>query len=410
MEAILIKLRDTIGLDAASIGRGAIERAVQKRIATSNMKSLVRYRQFLDESPDELRALIDALVVPETWFFRDPGAFAAVAAEAKTQNHPAQLRYLCVPCATGEEPLSLAMTLLDCGVPADRFHIDAFDISERLVTHAQRGVYGRNSFRGNDADFRARYFQETSKGCAIHPAVRKQATFRQANLLDDSAFDGPQLYDAIFCRNLLIYFDSESQLKAVRKISSLLRDDGLLCVAPAETGLLLRHGFVSANVPQAFAFRNGKKPGMAKSPLPARRPVHRLSTQPLPFRSVAKRPEVNLAADALPKATEAAPPLPAFGDAMRLADEGRFEEVSRICQAHIDARGASADAYYLLALVSDASARYAEAATLYRKALYLDPQHRDALAHFSLLAAKLGETAAAGALRRRALRIEPNAA
>jgi chemotaxis protein methyltransferase WspC len=123
------------------------------------------------------------------------------------------------------------------------------------------------------------------------------------------------------------------------------------------------------------------------------------------------QPKVKLAADAIPKATESAAPTPSpLAEAMRLANEGRFDEVSEICRAHIDAHGASADAYCLLALVSDASARYEEAATLYRKALYLDPQHREALAHFSLLADKLGETAAAGALRRRALRMEPHVA
>ncbi len=110
--------------------------------------------------------------MPETWFFRDRGAFDAVAAEA--QGGAAPLRYLCVPCATGEEPLSLAMTLLDAGVAPERFHIDAFDISERLVAHAERGVYGRNSFRGNDAAFRSRYFQETREGCEIdRPCARR---------------------------------------------------------------------------------------------------------------------------------------------------------------------------------------------------------------------------------------------
>jgi chemotaxis protein methyltransferase WspC len=407
METIVKDLREKIGLDAASIGLGAIKRAVDQRIAASKMKSLDRYHRLLRESPDELRSLIDALVVPETWFFRDPGAFAAVAAVAKTPGHPAQLRYLCVPCATGEEPLSLAMTLLDAGVPPDRFHIDAFDISERLVARAQSGVYGRNSFRGDDADFRARHFQETTEGCAINPAVRRQATFCQGNLLDDPALPGAKIYDAVFCRNLLIYFDTEAQLKALRIISRLLRDDGLLCVAPAETGLLLRHGFVPAEMPQAFAFRNGKRRDMAKSQGFAKRHESRPPARQLPLRSIEQQMHVSRPPVSSPKAKEPTAPLPAFEDAIRLADEGRFDEVSGICRAHIDAHGASADAYYLLALVSDASARYEEAATLYRKALYLDPQHRDSLAHFSLLAEKLGHTVAAGALRRRALRMEP---
>jgi len=315
------------------------------------------------------------------------------------------LRYLCVPCATGEEPLSLAMALLDAGLPPDRFHIDAFDISERLLAHAKRGVYGRNSFRGSDTAFRSRYFQETPQGCAIDPAVRAQVTFRQANLLDDSTLGAAQIYDAIFCRNLLIYFDHEARLKAVTKLGRLLRPGGLLCVAPAETGLLLRNGFVPSDAPQSFAFRKNKAETPWSQAL-AKCQEHRPLPQ-LPFRCDERPPQARPAAVPASK-PEPANPLPLLEEATRLANEGRFGEISRLCQAHMDAHGASADAYYLLALVSDASARFEEAATLYRKALYLDPQHRDALAHFSLLADRLGETVAAEALRRRALR--PHAA
>jgi chemotaxis protein methyltransferase WspC len=404
METVVDTLRRTIGLDPASIGMGAIERAVQQRMTATHTATPDRYRHLLHETPGELRALIDTLVVPETWFFRDRGAFVAVAAEAMLPAHSSKLRYLCVPCATGEEPLSLAMALQDAGVEGDRYHIDAFDISDRVVRHAERGLYGKNSFRGTYTEYRARYFHATPEGCAIDPAVRRQVTFRQANLLDDLAFHGAQIYDAIFCRNLLIYFDTEARNNALKKIARLLRDDGLLCVAPAETGLLLRHGFVPAEAPQAFAFRKDRKPAKTREALPAMR--HEPHPAFLPGRMV---PSNRQEPPPQPVETEEEP-LPTFADALRLADEGRFEEVSKICQANIDAHGASADAYYLLALVSDASARHEEAATFYRKALYLDPNHRDALAHFSLLAEKLGQTETAGALRRRALRLESHAA
>ncbi len=195
----------------------------------------------------------------------------------------------------------------------------------------------------------------------------------------------------------------------MEKIARLLRDGGLLCVAPAETGLLLRHGFMPADAPQAFAFRKATNPAAAKLNLPSNPHELPAPVLQLPLRALERRPPAVLPAVARREPKAESPSLPVFADAMRLADEGRLDEVCGICRAHIEAHGASADAYYLLALVSDASARYEEAATLYRKALYLDPQHRDALAHFSLLADKLGQTVAAGALRRRALRLEPNA-
>ncbi|MGA3169702.1 MAG: CheR family methyltransferase [Chthoniobacteraceae bacterium] len=409
MDSVVTELCKRIGLDAGSVGLNAIERAIHHRIAACHAAGMDEYRHILIESPAEFAALIDAVVVPETWFFRDPGAFGAVASQAKASKRTAQLKYLCVPCATGEEPFSLAMSLLGAGIPADRFHIDAYDISERLLASAERGIYRRNSFRGNIAHFRSRYFQETAEGCAIHPEVRKQATFRQANLLDDSTLQGVEMYDAIFCRNLLIYFEPEAQLKALAKVSRLLRDGGLLCVAPAETGLLLRNGFVPAEMPQAFAFRNKNwTPAAPIRPRPQLRLPAPQSARPQPQPQPRAIPAPETKAQA-PKSTPPAEVTP-LTEALRLANEGRFEEVSAICRTHIEKHGASADAYYLLALVCDASAHYEEAAILYRKTLYLDPRHQDALAHFSLLSDKLGETAAAGALRQRALRLESTAA
>ena len=98
------------------------------------------------------------------------------------------------------------------------------------------------------------------------------------------------------------------------------------------------------------------------------------------------------------------------GEALRLADEGRLDKVAAICHAVLQQSGASAQAYYLLGLVSDAADREEEAAAHYRKALYLNPQHHDALLHYSLLTAKRGETGAAQALRERARRSKEKAA
>ncbi len=406
MKAIISALCKKIGLDPASVGIGAIERATRQRIVATKSPGIDHYRRLVTESPRELAALIDAIVVPETWFLRDPGAFAAVASHAAQSDPMAKLNYLCVPCATGEEPYSLAMTLLDAGIPADRFQIDACDISEPLLECAARGLYRRHSFRGNDAAIRGRYFRETAEGCAILPVVRRQVTFRQANLLDDSALIGAHIYDAIFCRNLLIYFQPDAQSRAIDKVSRLLRHDGLLCVAPAETGLLLRYGLAPAEMPQAFAFHNRRR---APAPKSRQQPQPRLLLPP-PSAPAEIKPRAALAPAPVPEPKKETVRPAVLADAQRLANEGRFEEVSGLCRAYIEQHGASADAYYLLALVCDASARYDEASTLYRKTLYLDPEHQEALAHFSLLSDKLGETATAGALRRRALRLESSAA
>lgn len=399
MEAFARLLYDLIGLDPESIGISSIARAVQQRIVASKSPGPQAYLEHLRGSPAEVQALVEAIVVPETWFFRDPKAFQVVADHARQMPAPRRLRFLCLPCSTGEEPYSLAMALLDTGFPTERFQIDAVDISERVLAHARQGIYGRNSFRGRDLEFRDRYFASTPEGWVLDPAIRKLVRFQRGNLLDDAAMSDS--YDAVFCRNLLIYFDVATQRRAILALERRLAPDGIFCVGPAETGLLAPFEFTHTRIPLAFAFRKGKP----VTP-PAPEPVRQNRTVPflLPRRLPAAKPAVTVPASH-PVSAE-----PDLAEALRLADEGRLTEVAGICHAFLKQGNVSAQAYYLLGLVSDASHRMEEAAACYRKALYIDPQHHDALLHASLLAEKLGDAATARSLRERARRTAGRAA
>jgi chemotaxis protein methyltransferase WspC len=163
-------LERTMGLNAASIGAAAIERAVRARLAACKLEDADagRYWQQVQRSPEELQALVEEVVVPETWFFRDPQAFAAMTHIITKEWLPAHasgvLRLLSLPCSTGEEPYTMAMALIDAGVPCDRFMIDAVDISGEALARARRGVYGGNSFRGQNLSFRDRHFERLERG------------------------------------------------------------------------------------------------------------------------------------------------------------------------------------------------------------------------------------------------------
>src|SRR5207302_3675173 len=130
-------LRDTMGLDAASIGSGLIHRIVRLRMKSLGLKQPDQYRRFLASSRAEWRELVEGVVVTETWFFRDREPFGALVRQVLDEwlpAHPtAPLRLLSLPCSSGEEPYSLAMALLDAGVPSGRFQIDAADISARAL-------------------------------------------------------------------------------------------------------------------------------------------------------------------------------------------------------------------------------------------------------------------------------------
>src|SRR5580704_10567319 len=231
-------LQQTIGLDPSTIGTSTVERAIRSRMRARNLGRQDDYLKLLQLSPAEWDLLVEAVIVAETWFFRDREAFQALTHMVVDEWLPAYpnrvLRILSVPCSTGEEPYSIAMALMEAGVPETRFQIDAADISASALTAACQGIYGNNSFRGTDVSFRARYFQRIQRGFALNPAVKKHVRFQRGNLLAEHYLSGPDTYDFIFCRNLLIYLDGTSQQKVLVKVRRLLAPAGLLFVGPAE--------------------------------------------------------------------------------------------------------------------------------------------------------------------------------
>ena len=397
-------LRQTIGLDVASIGAWIIERAVDDRQLACRLPDAQAYWDYLQSSAAELQALIEAVVVPETWFFRDREAFTSLARLALDEWAPTHsgsvLRVLSLPCSTGEEPYSAAIALLAAGMPPERFHIDAIDISARVLAVAERAVYSRNSFRGSDLGFRDEHFTATPEGMRLNDNVRNQVRFQQGNLFAPRFRTAAESYNAIFCRNLLIYLDRATQDRAVGLLEYLLSEDGTLFVGPAETGLLLSHDFTSARQPMAFAFR---KTSVVSAAVESACRVQVPTTPPRPPRPVVLQRPPRPVVPPAPRPV-AARPVCDIAEAARLADQGRLTEAARLCEEHIRVHGATAQALYLMGLIRDAAGDPREAAQYYRKVLYLDRNHDDALIHLALLVEKQGDLVAARRLRDRTRR------
>ena len=235
---IIALLRETLGLDVASVGVSLIERAVKRRVNANDLRDISQYADLLQRSEPELQSLFEAVVIPETFFFRYPESFAALRQIVGEQFlfGTQKMRVLSVPCSTGEEPYSIAMTLLDAGLSLEKFQIDAIDISAHLLDIARLGMFGSNSFRGSELQFRNQYFQKTDAGFRLCDRVRQCVKFEQGNVLEERFRFGSEPYDFIFCRNLLIYFHTEAQGQALESLRQLLTADGLLFVGPAETG------------------------------------------------------------------------------------------------------------------------------------------------------------------------------
>jgi chemotaxis protein methyltransferase WspC len=393
MNAIERSLRERIGFDGNVAGLASFERIVRRRMKALGATSLEGYAECLRSSPVEYGELIEAVVVRETWFFRDLEAFSSLARMVSEQwlpRHPAsRLRILSVPCASGEEAYSIAMALLEAGVPGDRFTVDAVDLSRRAIASAARGAYGKHSFRARDLRFRDRYFRQEGDQFVVDSHVQGLVHFAQGNLLHPEFATAHPRYDFIFFRNLLIYFVPAAQKRALRKIEELLSPDGALFVGSAEMPLLLDWGFAPTGGPLSFACerRNGCPP---RSSLASSATQH-------PRGEGASRSALGGVA-----------PWRACSDllqARRLADAGRLAEAEEICETHLRQCQVSAQAYYLLGLVREARGD-PNATEFYRKALYLEPTHYETLLQLAVLARHSGDLENARNLQRRSQRLE----
>ena len=137
-------LRDWIGLDASTVGTAAIERAMRERMQATGTTDAAAYVRLVREDTSQRDLLVEEVVVAESWFFRDRQVFDFLADFAVTRAAlPGRgpVRILCAPAAAGEEPYSVAMALLQVGLTADQFEIDAIDISRRALARAAAGRY-----------------------------------------------------------------------------------------------------------------------------------------------------------------------------------------------------------------------------------------------------------------------------
>jgi chemotaxis protein methyltransferase WspC len=402
-------LKERIGLDVTSVGPAIIERAVRQRSTASRALTADEYWHTLQGSQDEQQALIEAVIVPETWFFRYPESFATLAKLATKRladiNNLRALRILSLPCSTGEEPYSIAMALLDAGLKPHQFKVEGMDVSPLSVDKAKRALYGKNSFRGQDIEFRERHFSAEEDGFRLNERVLEQVRLQVGNLLDPALLASEPPYDFVFCRNLLIYFDLPTQQQVFEVLKRLTHVDGVLFIGPAEGSLLGRFGMRSIGIPQSFAFSRQSAPApeplpvFVPTPLPVRQPVP--SVTPPPVRN---RPFTIITPPIIPpKASDATTLL---ANIAALANEGKSAEARAACESYLRSHEPVAQVFYWLGLLSDVAGRVLEAQGFYRKALYLEPQNPDALMHLAALLQSLGDTAGAKRLQERAARSE----
>lgn len=394
-------LKQLIGLEAESVGRQVIERAMRQRMQALAVATDGDYWQHLSGSSAEQQALVEAVVVPETWFFRYPESFSTLVNLALKRKAALcgsrPLRVLSLPCSSGEEPYSIVMALLDGGFAPAAFQVEALDVSARVVELARLGLYGRNSFRGQDLSFRERYFDAIDSGFQLQARVLDSVKLRCGNLLDRSVLSGEAPFDFVFCRNLLIYFDRPTQNAVLDVLQSLLHEDGTFFVGPAEASLLTQRGMQALGAPLTFAFKRAA----AAAPAPAA-PV-RVAT-PAFVRPSLSSPRV-LPMTATTPALRLDDCASALAKIVELADAGRSAEALKECERYLCEYPPSADTFYWMGLLNDMTGQVDIAQDHYRKALYLNPEHVESLVHLAALLAARGDHDGAKRLQQRASRV-----
>lgn len=195
-----------------------------------------------DADGSETRRLIEALLVHETYFFRELPPLVELVDKhlLPIVKERGRARAWSAACASGEEPYTLAMLLEDRGI-LDHVEIVATDLSSQVLARALTGPHSRRSLRdGHPAALASRFLEVSPQGVSVAPRIRKAVRFQQLNLVDDVAIEKLGRFDVVLCRNVLIYFRDERVLAVVERLAASLKPDGLLAVGVSES--LLRFG------------------------------------------------------------------------------------------------------------------------------------------------------------------------
>ncbi|MGK7883147.1 MAG: CheR family methyltransferase [Crocosphaera sp.] len=390
-------LAQKIGLGPDKIGQHQLIRAVNIRQQACGVNQLSNYLQRLQSSASEFQELVEEIVIGETWFFRHREAFSLLSHYVKTQwlrsASQQTLRILCVPCSTGEEPYSIAMTLLNSPLSSRQFSVEGMDISQEALAIAKKGIYGKNSFRSYDQVDYQHFFEVEENRYQIAPSIRRQVKFSAKNLLSAWPANHPP-YHVIFCRHLLIYLDQVSRDRVLKTLDSLLWEGGLLFVGAVETNLIKSPNFRFMSNPSAFAYQ---KLSLSR----AKVPLNLCQTfQPLRRSSAKKRPS-----PPLPKSSKQKIPVSSLEMAQQFANQGKLKEATQSCQTYLQRNPIDAEGYVLLGEISQAQDNPEEAQRCFQKALYLRPNYRKALVHLALLRESKGDKQGAAILKNRIQRL-----
>ena len=254
-------MEERLGLHFPAHRRPILENRLQSRLRALNLESFLDYYLVLRSNGNaEIGQLARAVTNNETYLFRETRQFDALfdhALEGLSANSVVrgQLRILSAGCSSGEEAFTLGFYASD-RAPLIKTKIDAFDLDEDRLEIARSGICRRRSLREMSPTQIERYVTQIGEEqFEIRKRYRAAVNFRFGNLVDVRSFAADVQYDAVFCRNVLIYFSDRMMRRAIRNLAEVLRPEGLLFLGHSESIIGMFPNLVTTRLGEIIAYR-----------------------------------------------------------------------------------------------------------------------------------------------------------
>jgi len=230
------------GISLSSAKQDMVYSRLARRLRETRLKSFGEYLALLERGDKaEWEKFVNSLTTNLTSFFREPHHFPILAEQLKKLQSKPAIKIWCCASSTGEEPYSIAMTVVETfnsfNVPVSIF---ATDLDTNVLATAAKGIYASDRVERLSSERLNRFFVRTPGGqdgtFAVRPELRRLITFQRLNLLEPNwSVRGP--LDALFCRNVMIYFDKPTQYKILKRFAPLMDNNGLLFAGHSESFL-----------------------------------------------------------------------------------------------------------------------------------------------------------------------------
>lgn len=395
LKSIETLISEISGHDPEHIGKLILKKAIHKRLQALGIPSGSEYLHALKESKAETDALIEEILVKETWFFRIPTAFQYLShwVQKKQKHYSAseKLKILSIPCSTGEEPYSIAICLLEANIPSENFLIEGRDLSKQAITISKRGVFNQKKFRKEFWPLDLYFEKISQKKIKIKTSVKEIVSFKEDNILTPPLERDINKFDIIFFRNCLIYLNEESKKKALDNVYKMLKPEGVLFAGHAEMIDLLDKRFKPSGIKGSFAHEINKH----HQTVHQKRAKSKI-TPPIPIKKNKKTTSLKKISYT-PKSKKSI-----LETAEQYANSGNLEMATSYCQEAINLNPESSYVYYLMGSINLAQNDTKTAKNNLIKSVYLDNKNSKALYKLALIEEGDGNFSEAKLYRERA--------